>query len=632
METDSISTLRALSVSSMPNNSIIFVKGYFNPGDGGGGQFIYLSSSAATDDTGVYIKPSVGSGVWKRMFDGGVNVKWFGALGDGNPGVNEGINIQAAIDYVHYVPGYGEVIFPPAWYKIDTDLNTYSNITLKGIGNPYIFRRGTCGGGLTGTIASTTSAYTGMIAGTYNNVPASSGGSGTWARFQVVVTNATTIGSVTVTTPGNGYVSGDVLTFNGSLFGGTGTGTRTIAVANIVADNYFITINDGANPSNWVHSKVAIDGIMFAGDESYHGATDLNYKAHLIALRIMTNSFHINNCGLFGFEKTTKFESHSYLVSFNSCSFRQNYYGFHYDFTGLSDSWENIKILDSVIAGNHYGIYNKLGEIYLNNCSIDYNTVHIQDNFTKNSGYLSAPMTIDNCHFETNDATSFFNVRITNSGVLVVNNCTFVDSAGPIFYNSDQLILTNNSFVLAEGKYLVSGSGLTSESNSTAITDFSIARINKQNSGIRNGSFDHGLEGWTVTAGSSSQATTTDIEQYDSLYSLQIRPTDLNTGTYLTSDFIPVPVNRLGYMISCFVTYATRTGAIVVSSFDKNKTYLGHALTVNTASTTTPAKIDFRENFYTGTAFLQIEIRCFNGVTTQSIYIDDFYISFQDFV
>ncbi len=103
-------------------------------------------------------------------------------------------------------------------------------------------------GELTGALTAGASALLGMTPGTYNNVAASAGGSGTGARFTVVVTNATTIGSVTTTTPGSGYAAGDILTFNGSLFGGSGTETWTVAAGNIV--NGYTVPTSGPTPQN----------------------------------------------------------------------------------------------------------------------------------------------------------------------------------------------------------------------------------------------------------------------------------------------------------------------------------------------------------------------------------------------
>ncbi|HZY79894.1 MAG TPA: T9SS type A sorting domain-containing protein [Cyclobacteriaceae bacterium] len=90
-------------------------------------------------------------------------------------------------------------------------------------------------GVLTGTLTGGSSTgLGGMTIGTYNNVASSSGGNGTGARYTVVVTAANTIGTITVTTPGSGYFINDNITFNGSLFGGVGSTTRTIAAGNVI--------------------------------------------------------------------------------------------------------------------------------------------------------------------------------------------------------------------------------------------------------------------------------------------------------------------------------------------------------------------------------------------------------------
>ena len=85
-----------------------------------------------------------------------------------------------------------------------------------------------------GTLAATSGTLSGMAPGTYTNVTASAtNGSGTGARFTVVVSAANTIASVTVTQPGRDYAAGNTITFNGSLFGGAGSRVYTIAAASI---------------------------------------------------------------------------------------------------------------------------------------------------------------------------------------------------------------------------------------------------------------------------------------------------------------------------------------------------------------------------------------------------------------
>jgi hypothetical protein len=92
-------------------------------------------------------------------------------------------------------------------------------------------------GSLTGNLTPNTSTVTGMTAGTYTNVSATSGGTGTGARFTVVVGSATSITSVTVASGGSGYTGGtDVLTFSGALFGaGSNSATFNVTAANISA-------------------------------------------------------------------------------------------------------------------------------------------------------------------------------------------------------------------------------------------------------------------------------------------------------------------------------------------------------------------------------------------------------------
>ena len=80
------------------------LEGYSTPGDGGGGVFVWVPATitrsdggggvfvwvadSVTDDGGTTIVPCLNSvcrpfGCWKRVFDGALNVRWFGAKGDG---------------------------------------------------------------------------------------------------------------------------------------------------------------------------------------------------------------------------------------------------------------------------------------------------------------------------------------------------------------------------------------------------------------------------------------------------------------------------------------------------------------------------------------------------------------------
>jgi hypothetical protein len=92
-----ISALRGTSVTGLTDGTYILLGGYYSAAEGpngGGGLFRYNLSSSATDDGGVTIAPSSGSGRWIRQFSGEVNIMWYGAKGDNS--TDDAPSIQAA--------------------------------------------------------------------------------------------------------------------------------------------------------------------------------------------------------------------------------------------------------------------------------------------------------------------------------------------------------------------------------------------------------------------------------------------------------------------------------------------------------------------------------------------------------
>lgn len=78
---DNIASLKNINGS---NASSVEVLGYYVSGDGGGGTFYWDSTSTEIDNGGTIIQATgITTGRWKRVYSGVVNVKWFGAKGDG---------------------------------------------------------------------------------------------------------------------------------------------------------------------------------------------------------------------------------------------------------------------------------------------------------------------------------------------------------------------------------------------------------------------------------------------------------------------------------------------------------------------------------------------------------------------
>ena len=94
---NSIAALRLRSGTTIANAAKTL--GYYSAGDGGGNSFYWDSTSVATDNGGTVIKPTAvsGAGRWLAVDTSYINVKQFGAVGDGV--ADDTAEIQAADNY-----------------------------------------------------------------------------------------------------------------------------------------------------------------------------------------------------------------------------------------------------------------------------------------------------------------------------------------------------------------------------------------------------------------------------------------------------------------------------------------------------------------------------------------------------
>ena len=122
---ESIAHLREVPPES---GSTVMVAGHARPGDGGGGVFHWVPDSTAKRDNGIVVRGEKESGRWHRAENSPVNVKWYGAMGDGTDATDE---IQRALDYCS---NGGSVYLPSGTYVISQPLRMHQGTSLHGDG------------------------------------------------------------------------------------------------------------------------------------------------------------------------------------------------------------------------------------------------------------------------------------------------------------------------------------------------------------------------------------------------------------------------------------------------------------------------------------------------------------------
>ncbi|HVI44011.1 MAG TPA: hypothetical protein VM802_04060 [Chitinophaga sp.] len=109
------------------------VLGYYLAEDGGGGHFYWDANSTEADNNGTVISGPGGTGRWKRIYTGPVNVKWFGAKGD------DTFDNYSVFQYVFN--HFGNVIVPAGAYAVKNTVVIGINLDVRGERGTVISRR-----------------------------------------------------------------------------------------------------------------------------------------------------------------------------------------------------------------------------------------------------------------------------------------------------------------------------------------------------------------------------------------------------------------------------------------------------------------------------------------------------------
>lgn len=113
-------TLLDLRKLSSPDGFAV-LGGFASLGDGGGGLWYWDPAATDADDAGTTVAVGgVMTGRWRRFLEDHVNVRWFGATGDGSAA--DDAAIQAAIDFAAKRQSKCRVLVPPGVYRITKPL------------------------------------------------------------------------------------------------------------------------------------------------------------------------------------------------------------------------------------------------------------------------------------------------------------------------------------------------------------------------------------------------------------------------------------------------------------------------------------------------------------------------------
>lgn len=250
---DTLAALQAADPAAYIARSV-FVSGRTSAGDGFQGVFQWLSgnqSANVTADTlrAVFVAPTSAptgaSGCWRRVFEGALNLLWFGAKCDSTLTTTVTDNqtaIEAALDLAAYlVEGH---IYAPG---VSGFGYAHSNTILFDTAGIVIIGDGGGGNRANVSVASTTT-YVGrgaLAAGT-NFIATFSAVGGTTLGSNPIATSSG-LPTVTITQTAHGKATGDLVTISGATAVGGLTLSGNYKITVLTANTYTVTASSNAS-------------------------------------------------------------------------------------------------------------------------------------------------------------------------------------------------------------------------------------------------------------------------------------------------------------------------------------------------------------------------------------------------
>lgn len=129
-EAENIAELKANTPGASPSG-LIYVRGYFVAGDGGGGFFTFDAASSDADDGGLTLQPDSlpANGRWKRIFTGTPNFNFWGF--DGLEATDNTTLFQTAVTSSE-TQGFGRMDVPSGFLKLTTPITITRSFTVYG--------------------------------------------------------------------------------------------------------------------------------------------------------------------------------------------------------------------------------------------------------------------------------------------------------------------------------------------------------------------------------------------------------------------------------------------------------------------------------------------------------------------